>query len=121
MGGIRTSSTSDDTTFPNAAPIITPTARSSPLPRIANSLNSFSTGILLTRGVSVPPEPGAAPLAGRGFKLAGIISERRLALFQNQEATQRAANQQDHTRKRKQSAHPRKGNSRDDQHDQPKQ
>src|SRR5262245_54929324 len=34
--------TSDVMIFPNAPPTITPTARSSTLPRSANSLNSFS-------------------------------------------------------------------------------
>src|SRR5215831_13493353 len=34
--------TSDVTTAPNAAPIMTPTARSRTLPRIANSLNSLN-------------------------------------------------------------------------------
>ena len=40
IGGISTSFTSDDTIFPNAPPMMTPTARSMTLPRIANSLNS---------------------------------------------------------------------------------
>jgi hypothetical protein len=47
IGGISTSSTSDVTIFPNAAPMITPTAKSMTLPRMANSLNSFSTDVLL--------------------------------------------------------------------------
>jgi hypothetical protein len=42
MGGIRISSTNDDTIFPNAAPMITPTARSITLPRITNALKSFA-------------------------------------------------------------------------------
>src|SRR5580700_2915035 len=42
IGGIKMSSTSDDTIFPNAAPIITPTARSKTFPRITNALNSFN-------------------------------------------------------------------------------
>ena len=40
-GGMRMSFTSDVTMPPNAAPMITPTARSTALPLIANSLNSF--------------------------------------------------------------------------------
>src|SRR5437763_16878853 len=41
IGGMRTSFTSELTIPPNAAPMITPTARSMALPLIANSLNSF--------------------------------------------------------------------------------
>ena len=40
-GGITMPSTSDDTILPNAAPITTPTARSTTLPRMANVLNSL--------------------------------------------------------------------------------
>ena len=42
MGGIKMSFTSDVMIRPNAAPIITATARSSTLPRMTNSLNSLS-------------------------------------------------------------------------------
>ena len=38
--GMTTSFTSEPTILPKAAPITTPTARSTTLPRIANSLNS---------------------------------------------------------------------------------
>ena len=41
-GGISTSLTNEVTILPNAAPITTPTARSTTLPRIANFLNSSS-------------------------------------------------------------------------------
>jgi hypothetical protein len=41
IGGIRMSATSDDTILPNAAPITTPTARSTTLPRMAKALNSL--------------------------------------------------------------------------------
>src|SRR5436190_554208 len=44
IGGITTSLTSEVTTFPNAAPMMTPTARSMTLPRAANCLNSFHMG-----------------------------------------------------------------------------
>jgi hypothetical protein len=42
MGGMSTSSTNEVTIFPKAAPITIPIARSTTLPRITNSLNSFS-------------------------------------------------------------------------------
>src|SRR3989304_9737562 len=42
MGGIRTSSTSDLTIPPKAAPMMIPTAMSTTFPRIAKFLNSFS-------------------------------------------------------------------------------
>src|ERR1700712_4258026 len=53
MTGMRISSVSDDTILPNAAPMITATARSRTLPRAMNALNSLNTRflhpILLTR------------------------------------------------------------------------
>src|SRR5262249_2856171 len=42
MSGMMTSATSELTMAPNAAPMMTPTARSTTLPFIANSRNSFS-------------------------------------------------------------------------------
>src|SRR5580765_8025707 len=42
IGGMMMSATSDATMVPNAAPMMMPTAMSITLPRIANSLNSFS-------------------------------------------------------------------------------
>src|SRR4051794_6329105 len=47
IGGMMMSLTREVTTPPNAAPMITPTARSRTLPRIANSLNSLNTLLLL--------------------------------------------------------------------------
>ena len=41
-GGMMTSLTSEVTIVPKAAPMMTPTARSTTLPRIANSLNSLN-------------------------------------------------------------------------------
>src|ERR1043166_1811547 len=41
MGGVRTSATSELTILPKAPPMMTPTAISTTLPRIANSLNSW--------------------------------------------------------------------------------
>src|SRR5580704_1943989 len=40
MSGMKTSFTSESTTFPKAVPITTPTARSTTLPRRMNFLNS---------------------------------------------------------------------------------
>src|ERR1017187_6121750 len=42
IGGMMMSLTAEVTILPNAPPMITPTARSTTLPRIANSLNSLS-------------------------------------------------------------------------------
>src|SRR5262245_6787040 len=50
IGGIRMSFTSESTILPNAAPMTTATARSSTLPRVMNSLNSFNTGSSLVTG-----------------------------------------------------------------------
>jgi hypothetical protein len=53
MIGMNTSSTSDETMAPKAAPMITPMARSIMLPLMAKSRNSFSmralTPLFLTR------------------------------------------------------------------------
>src|SRR5712672_3661710 len=49
IGGMMMSSTSEPTIFPNAAPIMTPTARSITLPRMANSLNSLNMELSLLR------------------------------------------------------------------------
>src|ERR1035437_7968943 len=49
IGGIRISFTRELTMAPKAAPMITPTARSTALPLMANSLNSFNIWMLLVR------------------------------------------------------------------------
>src|ERR1035437_292111 len=49
IGGIRMSLVNDATILPNAAPMMTPTARSSTLPLLMNSLNSLSMEISLSR------------------------------------------------------------------------
>src|SRR5262249_5672839 len=45
IGGISTSPTKDETILPNAAPMMTPTARSTTLPRLMKSRNSFAMGM----------------------------------------------------------------------------
>src|ERR1700731_2219447 len=50
MIGMMRSPTSELTIAPNAAPMITPTARSTTLPRIANFLNSSSIGFSFAEG-----------------------------------------------------------------------
>src|SRR4051794_18883451 len=47
MSGVMKSATKAVTTAPNAAPMTTPTARSTTLPRSMNSLKSLSIGALL--------------------------------------------------------------------------
>src|SRR5450830_1360856 len=49
IGGIRMSLVNDATILPNAAPMMTPTARSSTLPLLMNSLNSLNMEISLSR------------------------------------------------------------------------
>src|ERR1700739_847445 len=44
IGGMIMSCTREETIFPNAAPMMKPTARSITLPRMANSLNSLNMG-----------------------------------------------------------------------------
>src|SRR5687768_659861 len=48
MTGMMMSATSDDTIAPNATPMMTPTARSTTLPRSANFLKSSSIAPLLS-------------------------------------------------------------------------
>src|SRR5690554_5519413 len=56
IGGMITLSTSEVTILPNAAPMTTPTARSTTLPRIANSRNS----LIMPIGVSLRCRMAAA-------------------------------------------------------------
>src|SRR5689334_15800224 len=49
IGGITTLSTSEETILPKAAPMITPTARSTTLPLLMNSRNSFTNDIKILR------------------------------------------------------------------------
>src|ERR1035438_1556061 len=71
IGGIKMSSTNDDTIFPNAAPIATPTARSITLPRIANSLNSLSISFSLRFSSLILHHAGAGIL---GLRLVAASS-----------------------------------------------
>src|ERR1700687_2550463 len=71
-GGMITSSTSEDTTLPNAAPIITPTAKSITFPRTTNSLQSLNIEFPLnpqSRGLGARKNPGIH----RGCASCGII------------------------------------------------
>src|SRR5258708_17657769 len=68
-----TSSTSDNTTFPKATPIITPTAKSTTLPRLANSLNSLNTGFLLCSFDEGNDCPGRIRETLGGLSVTGII------------------------------------------------
>src|SRR6266403_6100360 len=75
IGGMITSSTSDETIFPKATPIITPTAKSTILPRMANSLNSLSTVFLLCSFDEGKRRPGANSQILLALSDAGIIVE----------------------------------------------
>src|SRR4030095_8150846 len=84
MIGMMMSPTSDVTIAPKAAPMITPTARSTTLPFIANSRNSFSmlASPLRSSGVvshhpgsligSDSPEPGPTSLENALIDQAGM-------------------------------------------------
>src|SRR5439155_5508249 len=61
---------------PNAAPMITPTARSTALPRMANSLNSFSTVFLLCFFDEGEWRPCANSPVLRGPSLRGLYPTR---------------------------------------------
>src|SRR5438046_487424 len=74
---MSTSSTSEDTIFPNAAPIITPTAKSTTFPRMANCLNSFSTDILLFCFPWEVDGPWRIINDQKGYLLRGLWLKRR--------------------------------------------
>src|SRR2546426_11564937 len=74
-GGMITSSTTDATIFPKAAPMMTPTAISMTLPRMANSLNSFSTDFLLYFFDEGQRRPRAETRFREGLSWRRIISE----------------------------------------------
>src|SRR5882724_7919972 len=71
-GGISTSLTSEVTILPNAAPMMRPTARSTTLPRIAKSRNSFS--------ISHPLDRAHRIIAGSGIVLS--LAEQRQELVE---------------------------------------
>src|SRR5438552_2072186 len=82
IGGMITSSTSDETIFPKAAPIITPTAKSTTFPRMANSLNSFSTDVLLYCSMKIHDGPSGFP------NMEGLSVSRIIVEAQNKETEQ---------------------------------
>src|SRR3954464_6900577 len=63
IGGMMISFTNDVTIFPNAPPMTTPTAMSTTLPFIANSLNSLT--MLMAGIVAYRSRPAKSVLAGR--------------------------------------------------------
>src|SRR5260370_39697712 len=78
MGGMITSSTNEVTIFPNAAPMITPTARSMTLPLTANSLNSFSIASSCYSGWSRdPPSPKLLDSFRTEFLIPQQVEHRR--------------------------------------------
>src|SRR5688500_5591945 len=83
MGGIRMSSTNEVTILPNATPITTPTAKSTTLPLMMNSLNSLYIGSPLPdHGVS---EPKCFTELARGWNAAQhkrlYVSQKRQVNF----------------------------------------
>jgi len=69
MGGMMISLTSELTILPKAAPMITPMARSSTLPRMANSLNSSNIFCILCSFVWVR---GAKPGTPASFSFYAL-------------------------------------------------
>src|SRR5262249_11075110 len=64
-GGIMMSATKDETIFPNAAPMMMPTAMSRTLPRMAKSRNSFSMVDLPPPSVGLYDVSGENPIGVR--------------------------------------------------------
>jgi hypothetical protein len=71
INGMTTSPTSESTILPNAAPMMTPTARSMTLPFTANSRNSRSMPI------AVPPRTGASMQDAPTGRLPACSGNRR--------------------------------------------
>src|SRR6266446_9425731 len=65
IGGISRSPTNDDTILPNAAPMITPIARSTTLPRNTKALNSFS--------IDTPPSQPSPYRSKRALRLELLV------------------------------------------------
>src|ERR1700732_4079416 len=93
IGGISTSSTSDETILPKAAPMITPTAKSRTLPRMTNALNSFNMDRLLGCRFRGADYNGCGPTLDRGNP-AGLTRT------QNEYGSNQAAQDQDQARDR---------------------
>src|SRR3984957_7040703 len=69
MIGMMISATIELTIAPNAAPIMTPTARSTTLPFIAKSRNSFSIQLLPWLSTAASNGPNPAPVQDRNSSL----------------------------------------------------
>src|SRR5882762_5813689 len=127
-GGMRMSSTKDETIFPKAAPTMTPTARSMTFPRMANSLNSFSTvfSFAIHQGKRQPRSDSQIP---RGQPAARIIQEAHckrsaekrarfvfLLMSKNQDRAKNTPYHEQSTCSCEQRPHPWKRHPRNDQH-----
>src|SRR5215831_15634082 len=119
-GGMSTSSTSEDTIFPKAAPRITPIAKSKTLPRMANSLNSLNTVILLSQNASYSGARERMPMGGGGLN-GGDYIRTRSALPQNEQRTDDAASDQHGAGENQQRKHSIERHARHRQHDQAQQ
>ncbi len=76
IGGMMMSSTSDETIVPNAAPMITPTARSTTLPFSANSRNSLSMDMAIQRsGVVAEKFLASIRASAPGLGVSGIRAQ----------------------------------------------
>src|SRR5262249_19426081 len=71
MGGIRISLTREETIFPKAAPMMTPTARSTTFPRMMKALNSLITDIGFIAYWHACLSPGAGLNRTRVAEFAG--------------------------------------------------
>src|SRR5271167_4733868 len=122
MDGRMMSSTRDETIFPKATPMITPTARSKTLPRIANSLNSLSTIYSPLQAVERFLRPPLGVLRpGSGCHSAGIIAKTSLWLFQNQDGAHDASHQQNQSGQHQKFCHPEERHARNRQQHSAKQ
>src|SRR5687768_9633620 len=80
IGGMRMSLTSDVMILPKDAPMMMPTAMSMTLPRIVNSLNSFSIVVSARKLTAALGCASASLLLGRrreGFGSAGVRVRQR--------------------------------------------
>src|SRR5258708_17605521 len=129
IGGMMMSSTKDKMIFPKAVPIMTPTAKSTTFPRIANSLNSFSTVFRLCFSIKASDSPRRFPDFPEGSLLRGLYKRqtgnqgrgegaRFVLLFRpiDQDGTDNAPQHKQSTRNCEQRPHPRKRHARHDQH-----
>src|SRR5579871_2527112 len=102
MIGMMMSVTSESTILPKAAPMITPIARSTTLPRNANFLNSWSMCISSPSGYAEPDEQSRNRHHGKGGReqdRRGVLLDPDVELLGEHERVRRRRQRRHHQRR----------------------